>query len=168
MKTINHIKARAVQLREELTGVDITVSHSESLELVSKVEGYSDWNTHTADLAKRQEIAEKYMDEILEAEKEVDYEKFIQRFEKKYIPGFTEKNFNRQMKYIHEEMGAYLRREHLGTTKGEVESDIRERYPDVTKHVWRAVYEKAEMFLTAGVYVKNGVYHLSSVNSRNM
>jgi len=168
MKTIERVKARAVRLRNELANADIIVSHSESLELISKLEGYNDWNTHIADLTKRQEIAERYLDEAIEAGKHMDFASFTQRFETKYIPGFTEKNFKRQMKYMKEEFGAYKRREHIGTVKGEAESDRKERYPDATKHIWRGEYENAVMFISVGVYFKNGNYHLSDIHHRNM
>jgi ATP-dependent Lon protease len=48
MRDFRDAKAMAQTLRESLTTKSINVSHSESLELVSKILGVSDWNTLSA------------------------------------------------------------------------------------------------------------------------
>jgi ATP-dependent Lon protease len=48
MRDFRDAKAMAQTLRESLTAKGITISHSESLELISKVLGISDWNTLSA------------------------------------------------------------------------------------------------------------------------
>jgi ATP-dependent Lon protease len=48
MRDFRDAKAMAQTLRETLTAKGITVSHSETLELVSKMLGISDWNTLSA------------------------------------------------------------------------------------------------------------------------
>lgn len=48
MRDFRDAKAMAQTLRDSLTSKAITVSHSESLELVSKMLGVSDWNTLSA------------------------------------------------------------------------------------------------------------------------
>src|SRR6266852_3770174 len=48
MRDFRDAKAMAQTLRESLTTKAINVSHSESLELVSKMLGVSDWNTLSA------------------------------------------------------------------------------------------------------------------------
>jgi ATP-dependent Lon protease len=48
MRDFHHAKAMAQTLRESLTAKAVTVSHSESLELVSKMLGVADWNTLSA------------------------------------------------------------------------------------------------------------------------
>ena len=56
MRDFRDAKAMAQTLRETLTAKAVAVSHGESLELVSKMLGVSDWNTLSALLqAKRQE-----------------------------------------------------------------------------------------------------------------
>lgn len=55
MRDFHHAKAMAQTLRESLTTKAVTISHSESLELVSKMLGVADWNTLSAMLqANRQ------------------------------------------------------------------------------------------------------------------
>ena len=48
MRDFRDAKAMAQSLRESLTAKAINISHSESLELVSKMLGVSDWNTLSA------------------------------------------------------------------------------------------------------------------------
>ncbi len=56
MRDFRDAKAMAHTLRESLTTKAITISHGESLELVSKMLGVADWNTLAALLqAERRE-----------------------------------------------------------------------------------------------------------------
>lgn len=48
MRDFRDAKAMAQTLRESLTTKDVTISHSESLELVSRMLGVADWNTLSA------------------------------------------------------------------------------------------------------------------------
>src|SRR5262245_9740223 len=48
MRDFRDAKAMAQTLRESLTAKAVTVSHSESLELVSRMLGIADWNTLSA------------------------------------------------------------------------------------------------------------------------
>jgi len=58
MRDFRDAKSMAQTLRESLTTKDVTISNSESLELVSRMLGISDWNTLSALLkADRQETA---------------------------------------------------------------------------------------------------------------
>jgi ATP-dependent Lon protease len=58
MRDFRDAKTMAQTLRDTLTAKAVTISHSESLELVSKILGVADWNTLSALLhADRREIA---------------------------------------------------------------------------------------------------------------
>ena len=48
MRDFRDAKSMAQTLRESLTAKAVTISHSESLELVSKMLGVADWNTLSA------------------------------------------------------------------------------------------------------------------------
>ena len=48
MRDFRDAKAMAQTLRESLTTKSVTISHSESLELVSRMFGLADWNTLSA------------------------------------------------------------------------------------------------------------------------
>lgn len=53
MNTPSEVKARANKLRDVLNVMGHQLKHSESLEVISKLEGYTDWNTYTAYLTKK-------------------------------------------------------------------------------------------------------------------
>ena len=53
MRDFRDAKAMAQTLRESLTNKAVNISHSESLELVSKMLGVADWNTLSALLHSR-------------------------------------------------------------------------------------------------------------------
>ena len=58
MRDFRDAKAMAQTLRDSLTTKAVTISHSESLELVSKMFGVADWNTLSALLhAERRDTA---------------------------------------------------------------------------------------------------------------
>ena len=58
MRDFRDAKAMAQTLRESLTTKAVTISHSESLELVSRMLGVADWNTLSALLhAERHDTA---------------------------------------------------------------------------------------------------------------
>ncbi|MBR0851416.1 LON peptidase substrate-binding domain-containing protein [Bradyrhizobium diazoefficiens] len=58
MRDFRDAKSMAQTLRESLTTKAVTISHSESLELVSRMLGVADWNTLSAMLhAERREVA---------------------------------------------------------------------------------------------------------------
>ena len=63
MKSLSEVKARASKLRDVLSDMGRQLQHSQSLEVISKIEGYSDWNTHTADITKKQQFSEQYPDD---------------------------------------------------------------------------------------------------------
>ena len=50
MRDFRDAKAMAQTLRASLTAKTVTISHSESLELVSKMFGVADWNTLSAQI----------------------------------------------------------------------------------------------------------------------
>jgi len=54
------VKARASKLRDVLLVMGHQLKHTESLEVISKLEGFPDWNTYTAHLTKNQKNAEQY------------------------------------------------------------------------------------------------------------
>ncbi len=55
MKSPSEVKARAVKLRDVLRVMGHQIKHTESLEVLSKIEGYPDWNTYAAELSKGQQ-----------------------------------------------------------------------------------------------------------------
>ena len=159
MHTTTQVKAYASRLRDVLSDMGHEIKHSQCLEVISSIEGYPDWNTHTAELKKRQEIAEQYLDEVLESEEEASYEKFTRRCEKKWIVSFTEAEFLRDLRDIREDYGNYVRRKFMGC----VAAEKRKRDPrteNMVRYVWRGIFDKNEVLITMGIYLKDGTYYM--------
>jgi len=159
------VKARATKLRQVLDSMGHQLKHSESLEVVSKIEGYSNWNTHLADISNNQRRAEQYLDEILEAESELNYAKFVKRREERYLPNFTERDFNRAVRNLNEDCGACISREYMGSIN-DILADVTGNFPGNVKHLWRGVCEKGEVFIVLGIYQRDGKDYVSHVNYR--
>jgi len=156
MKSTHEIKAGAVQLRDLLSGLGIQLKHSEALEVLSKLEGYPDWNTHTAFISKHQQMAEQYLDGMLEGHSELNYAKMTKHLDKEGMEEFTEKEFIRTHSDLNEDLGPYVSREYLGSIDGGPFTDPVERYPEAIRHVWRGVFEQHEVFIHVGIYTENG------------
>ena len=60
MNSPREVKARASKLRDVLSVMGHELKHSESLEVISKIEGYPDWNTYTAHIDNKQNIPHRY------------------------------------------------------------------------------------------------------------
>jgi len=157
MFTDKEAKSHATKLREVLTGMGHPLKHSQCLEAISKVEGYPDWNTHTAEISSNQQRAELFLSEVLEAEEEGNYAKFTQRWEQIYLVAYPEHRFLRHCRIDGEDLGKYVRRDFLGCVA--CNTDPEGRYPNKVKYVWRAYYERQEAILTLGIYFKNGTHY---------
>ena len=160
MHTTNEVKLHAANLRDVLAGSGNELNHSRCLEVISKVEGYPDWNTYSAELSQNLQRAEQFMDEILAAEAERNFTKFHCRFEEKYIADATEAEFLREMRDMQEDYGNYIRREFLGCVTGEkLPGD--NRYPNLVRYIWRGIFEKNEFVFNLGVYRKGDTYYVA-------
>ena len=93
MQTAIQAKAHTTKLRELLGRMGRTLKHSQCLEAMSKVGGYSDWNTHAAEINNNQQLAEEFLSEIFEAEAEADYGSFTQRCAEIYLVAYPEHRF---------------------------------------------------------------------------
>lgn len=161
MRTADEVKARAANLRELLSGLGHTVKHGQCLDIVSKLEGYTDWNTHAARISANLSRAEQYVDEMLEGEAELSYAKFTRRYEKKFLMNFSDREFQRDMRNIREDYGDYISREFLGCLKGPTHPDVVANYPNQIRYVWRGVFDKNELLMIAGIYSKGATYYVS-------
>ena len=63
MYSPSEVKSRASKLRDVLSVMGHQIKHSESLEVISKVEGYPDWNTYTAVISDQQNNAHQHSSE---------------------------------------------------------------------------------------------------------
>ena len=164
MQTANEVKMRATNLRESLVALGYPIKHGQCLDVVSKLEGYADWNAYTSDISANLNRAEQFVDEMLEGGAESSYKKFTQHFEEKYLVHFTEKVFLREVRGIREEYGAYQGREFLGCLNGDPDPENTAKYPNELRYLWRGVFEKNEVLMIACIYCKDGSYHVSGFN----
>jgi len=164
MKSKDEIKAGAIKLRGLLDARGLQLKHSESLEVISRLEGYSDWNTHVADITARQQIAEQYVDKILEAYAELSYAKVTRLIEKEELEDLTEKEFLRVTKDLHEDVGSYVSREYMGSIEGAPFNEPVDKFPEASQHVWRGKFEKHTVLIIIGIYIKDGIRYIGDVS----
>ena len=103
------------------------------------------------------EVAEKYLTEMLEADRIGNYEAFIKRFDSADLAGFNEIIFHKDIELMGKDLGAYQNRTFLGSLKG-FKSESR---PRCLRFVWRATYEKNEALIILGIHTKNGVWYVN-------
>ena len=161
MRSLKEVKHRAGALRSELLVAGCELKHSDALELISRIDGHANWNVYSAFIKNNLEIAELYLDEMLEAEKLLDFDKWIQRREQKYLGNSNERAFRHEMYSFRENYGDYVRREYLGSTPGYENSALEHRYPKAVRHLWRGIFEKKETLITCGFYQKHGTYYVN-------
>ena len=164
MQTADEVKVSASKLREALVSLGHPIKYGQCLDVISKLEGYADWNACTADVSANLNRAEQYMDEMLEAGKEGSYKKFTQRFEDKYLVHFTEKVFFREMRATQEDFGDYVSREFLGCVIGDTDPEAMAKYPGEIRYLWRGEFEKNDVLMVVCIYKKAGTYHVSGFN----
>lgn len=157
---------RAAKLRDELGKLGHQLSQSDSQTVLARAESYPHWKTLAHDFDEQRLKAEQYLDEIFEAGAELSREKFVRRTEPEYSINYTERDFRNSVREIQEELGSVITREYWGCLTGPIISDVDDRYPSLVRHIWRGVFEKGEVYVTLGVYPKNGTYYVSSVNLR--
>ncbi|MCW4600222.1 glyoxalase superfamily protein [Janibacter hoylei] len=94
MTTLDQVKASARALRTSLATLDVSVTHSQALELVAHQLGYRDWNTaiaalkpSTAGLGAVVPVI-RVQDEQLAREFYFDYLGFTPEWEHRFEPGF--------------------------------------------------------------------------------
>lgn len=105
-------------------------------------------------------IAEKYLTETLQADRDGNYEGFVKRFDKRDIEGFSEEVFFKDVELMRDELGTFISRSYLGSLKGFRD----ENHPDSLRFVWRATYEKTEALITVGMHKIDEVWYLNENN----
>ena len=102
-------------------------------------------------------VAEKFLDEMLEADRIGDYVEFIKRFDKNDIEGFDEETFLKDINHMREDLGQYKRRSYLGHLNGFKDN----KHSGCLRFVWRAIYEKNEALIVVGIHEIEGVWYVN-------
>tara|TARA_B100000767_G_C19409072_1_gene387239 strand:- start:130 stop:531 length:402 start_codon:yes stop_codon:yes gene_type:complete len=106
------------------------------------------------------EVAEKYLDEMLEADRTGDYQGFIKRFDNNEMEEFNEEDFQEDVELMLEDLGSYKSRTLLGHLNGFIDP----KYPKNSRFVWRAIYEKNEALIVVGIHQIEGVWYVNESN----
>ncbi|GAA3921240.1 hypothetical protein [Litoribacillus peritrichatus] len=99
-------------------------------------------------------IVEAYLTDMLEADRDGDYDAFIKHFDDDDLEGFTKNTFLEDVELMREDLGAYKDRSFLGSLQG-FKTDSRS---NCLRFVWRATYEKNEALIILGIHEKDGVW----------
>jgi len=190
MQTTNNLERSSEKLHEILISMDYDINQSQCvhvvnemnrnqanegekklkgscLDVISRLEGYESWNTYRGDISVNLNRAEMFVDEMVEGDAEMNYKKFTQRFEEKYLVNFPEKkHFQRDVQEMREEYGAYINRQFLGCMPGDTDPETTAMYPGELRYVWRFKFEKKEVIGIACIYCKDGTYYVSGFNYR--
>jgi hypothetical protein len=166
MKYTDQEKARAIKLSALLDGLGVDLKQADSLDIISRLEGYSDQKADSKNICAKQQIAERFLSEMLDAVSELDYEKFTRHMDQKVLEEFTKKHFLRAMRNLHDDLGLYVCRKYLGSVKGGHYSLPVDKYPGNVRHIWRGVYRNHEVFINVGIYIKNGKPCVSGMHFR--
>ncbi len=100
--------------------------------------------------------AETYLDEMLQAEADLDFEGFIARFVPEDVKGFGESRFKKDMYAIREDLGEYKDRQFLGELKGFDNPDREQQRTGARRYVWRGIFEKNETLIVVGLHEHEG------------
>jgi len=186
LKSPSEVKARASKLRDILIVMGHQLKHTESLEVISKIDGFTDWNTYTAHLTRKLQtsdrdlddkntwkadtallaLAEEILDEMIEAEStdDGDYELFTKHMDN--VDDFGPSRFKKELMMIREDYGNYKSRVYLGSLKGHVNPDNPNKYPGLVRFNWRGIFEKNETLITLGLYERDGKHVVKEIMYR--
>lgn len=156
-------ETRATHLCDALAGIGLQLTHSECVQVLSKLRPDYANNAQNSDSSDDQQRAEQFVDQLYEGMFEVNYSKFTQLFEEKFLIHLSEIEFKKNMREEQEKLGAYIGREFMGGVKGTKRTGD-DRYPKLVRYLWRCYFEKNETLLRVGIYEKDGTHYVSGVH----
>lgn len=110
-----------------------------------------------SDFNEVQILAERYLDEMLEAERKKDYELWIKRFDINGSDCPEEGAFHKDVKEMNRVFGSYQRREFLGFLSG-VGNDVSS---ESVRFIWKGIFSKAEVLIDVRLHKKNGSWFIN-------
>jgi len=102
------------------------------------------------------EIAEQYLDEMIEAERHFDYKVWCRRWEDTIYKEFPEGLFTSETQETFDDLGQYLSREYIGC-----ETDYDSGEVSRKRFVWRSTCEKGQCIITVGIHEVDGTVYLN-------
>lgn len=109
------------------------------------------------DYREIQKMAEVYLDEMLKADQDGNYQAFIKRFEQVDVDHFSEETFLADVELMREELGEYRNRHYLGMLSMKSDKGIEQ----TLRFVWRGIYDKNEALIVLGIHNKDGIWFVN-------
>jgi hypothetical protein len=99
------------------------------------------------------EIAEGFLEELITAEIDKDYDKYVKNFDSEIDNSFTKQKFLTELEEMNKEMGVYKRRQYL--------CSLNDFKPDCTRFVWKVSFEKGETIVVIGLVQKDDTFKIN-------
>ena len=103
------------------------------------------------DFAEHRAIAERYLDEMLEAERARDFAAWSRRWDADDLEGLDAEGFAEDLDEMQAVLGDYRSREYLGALNRREGASPADDGPVHLRFVWRVVYAKDEAFSIVGI-----------------
>ena len=100
-------------------------------------------------------VAEKYLQEMLEADNTANFELYTKRYEEKYLINFSKDRFLDDIKGMHKRNGLNTGYEFLTALRNTKYDDL-----DIFSFVWKGIYEKRDAVIELGLYKKNENWYI--------
>jgi len=94
-------------------------------------------------------IAERYLDEMLEAERIRDFKAWSKRWDTNDLGGLNDEIFQSDLDAMNQKLGAYKSRAYFGVLKGDKDVSQEKNTSMSLQFVWRVIYEKNEALSTS-------------------
>ena len=107
------------------------------------------------ELQDMKQAAERFLDDMLKAEKDRDYEAWTQHYDGG-PEGFSQEDFLESMDLDRMDLGDYVSREYLGDLDG-----YGDEYPNSRRFVWKGVFSKNQTLMVLGVHQVDGKYYVN-------
>ena len=102
------------------------------------------------------EIAEQYLDEMIEAERHFDYKAWCRRWEDTIYKEFPKGLFTSETRETFDDLGQYLRREYIGCETNYDSGEVSWK-----RFVWKSTCEKGQCVITVGIHEVDGTVYLN-------
>ena len=99
------------------------------------------------------EVAEKLLEELMIAETNRDYAKYMKNFVSITNESFTEQKFSNELDAMDREMGVCKERQYL--------CSLNDFKPGCTRFVWKVSFEKGETIVVVGLIKKDDKYKVN-------
>lgn len=110
------------------------------------------------DIGKLRDLAEGFLDEMLEAERARDFDAWSHRWHANDLKGLNAQVFLNDLDQMEEELGAYRSRDYFGDVPGASGKKDAENTPKKWRFVWRLNFEKKATLSVVGILQVDGVW----------